>query len=374
MTAILGVAAVLVLVPVLLALLTRVFVARTEARHPPIGEMVDCGGVRLHALRVAGRGDESSGDESGKDGGGEVPLLFIHGASGNLLDQYHAFAASLPPGRLALFVDRPGQGHSERGGPENDTPDGQADALARLLDAWRIDRVVVIGHSYGGAVAAAFALRHPARTAGLVLVSAATHPWPGGRTSWYYEWLAAHPRLGRLFAETLLVPLGLRRMDCALGGVFSPQPVPDDYDLRSGTALAIRPRAFLANARDVTSLHGHFGRTAPRYGEIGAPTIIITGDEDAIVHGPWHSEPMSLAVRGSRLVVVPGLGHKPDYYATGLVLEAARAVTHGTVSRFTPAIPAVPRARPAPRPETVEDGLETTPGTAALVPSKVESR
>ena len=364
MTAVLGglaatLALVLLLAPLLLVLLTRIFVARTERRHPPAGEMVDCGGLRLHALRVRG-------GEAGDPATNEPPILFIHGASGNLLDQYHAFAASLPPGRLGLFVDRPGQGHSARGDARNDTPGGQADVLARLLDAWSIERVVVVGHSYGGAVAASLALRHPKRTAGLVLVSAATHPWPGGKTSWYYEWLATHPRLGRLFAETLLVPLGLRRMDCALNGVFSPQPVPRDYYERSGTALAIRPRAFLANARDVTRLHDYFGRTAPHYGDIEAPTVIVTGDEDAIVHGPWHSEPMSLAVPGSRLVVVPGLGHKPDYYATGLVMQAVHAVGAGDALGFDPSIPSVPRARPVPLPETFEDGLETTPGTAAL--------
>ena len=337
-----------------LVLFTRLYVWRTERRHPPIGEMVEVNGARLHALRV---GDPEPG---------VPPLVFIHGASGNLLDQFHAFASHRPPDRAAIFFDRPGQGYSERGGATNDTPDGQADVLCALLDLWGIERAVVVGHSYGGAVAASFALHHPERTAGLLLVSAATHPWPGGKTSWYYELMRRRPWLARVFAQTLLVPLGLNRMNCALNGVFSPQPVPSDYYERSATALAIRPAAFLANARDVTSLYDYVTAIAPRYKEIGAPTIIITGDEDAIVHGPWHSEPMHCALPHNRLVVVPGLGHKPDYYATGLVLEAIEAVTNGDLTGFAPTLPSPPRrAVPVP-PERIEDGIETTPGTAEL--------
>ena len=342
------------LIVLALALFTRAYVWRTERCHPPVGEMVEVNGLRLHALRV------------GEPKPDVPPLVFIHGASGNLHDQFHAFASHLPLGREAIFLDRPGQGHSERGGEVNDTPAGQADTLAALLDAWHIDRAVVVGHSYGGAVAASFALRHPERTAGMVLVSAATHPWPGGKTSWYYELMRRRPWLAHVFAQTLLVPLGLRRMDCALNGVFSPQPVPNSYYERSATALAIRPAAFLANARDVTSLYRYFTAVAPRYEEIEAPTVVITGDEDAIVHGPWHSEPMHRALPHSRLVVVPGLGHKPDYYATNLVLKGIEAVTKSALADFKPTVPVPPRrAVPVP-PEAIEDGIETTPGTAEL--------
>ncbi len=99
-------------------------------------------------------------------------------------------------------MDRPGYGYSDRGGPENDTPAGQADAIARLLDKKGIDRAIIVGHSLGGAIAASFGVRHPDKTAGLLFLSAATHPWNGG-VDWYYD-LAAAPVVGSLFRYTLL--------------------------------------------------------------------------------------------------------------------------------------------------------------------------
>ena len=60
--------------------------------------------------------------------------------------------------------------------------------LQTVLDAAGIDRAVILGHSAGGVVAMQFALDHPARTAGLVLVGTASecnqgapvHQLPGG--------------------------------------------------------------------------------------------------------------------------------------------------------------------------------------------------
>ena len=349
-----------------LALLTRLYVRHVERRHPPQGEMIDVGGYRLHVMTLGAPTAAENGAAA------RAPLVFVHGASGNLSDQLSAFASLCEPDRLNIFVDRPGHGHSERGPSENDTASGQARTLAGLLDRLSVERAVLVGHSYGGAVAAAFAVLHPERTAGLVLLSPATHPWPGGKTSWYYEF-AARPLIGWLFAQTLLVPLGLRRMSCALSGVFSPQPVPPGFLERSASALAIRPGQFLANASDVTCLHDDLYRLSFGYPQIEVPTVIITGDEDAIVHGPWHAEPMSLQVWGSRLLVVPGLGHKPDHVLPDLVMDAVSAVDEGRQLLFDPPLPELERVAPAPAPN--EAGLETTPeSVAALRSAKAVAR
>ncbi len=85
-----------------------------------------------------------------------------------------------------LFLDRPGHGFSERGGPQNDYPDGQADAIAALMKKRGIKKAIIVSHSFGGAVAATFALNHADMVAGLVFLSPATHPWPGG-IEWYYK-------------------------------------------------------------------------------------------------------------------------------------------------------------------------------------------
>lgn len=279
------------------------------ARYPNIGEMIDIGGFRLNSVHVP---RPATADLP--------PLLFIHGASGNLRDPMAAFLKPLEGRAEMLFVDRPGHGYSERGDDANLTPDGQSDAIARLLDKRGIARVIVIGHSFGGATTASFALRHKDKVLGLVFLSPATHPWPGG-IDWYYG-LANTPYLGPLFCNTLALPAGLFRIEKGVETVFHPNPVPEGYLEKAAIPLVLRPANFCNNARDVANLLVHVRKTQPHYREITVPTVIITGDSDEIVYEELHSLGMNRDIKASELVWVRGLGHKPDYVATDLAIAA----------------------------------------------------
>jgi pimeloyl-ACP methyl ester carboxylesterase len=282
---------------------------RFARRFPNIGELIDIGGYRMNSVHVPAGGQADL-----------LPVVFIHGASGNLLDQLHAFAPALDGRAEMLFVDRPGHGYSERGGPENDLPDGQADAIAKLMGKRGIRRAVIVGHSFGGAIAASFALNHPDKTAGLVLLAPATHPWPGG-IDWYYR-LTALPFVGWLFAHTLVTPLGQRRIEGGTHSIFSPNPRPTDYIDKTGPHLVLRPSTFLSNARDIANLHAYLTATAPRYREIAAPTVIITGDSDRIVLADIHSRGLARDIPGAELLWIGNLGHKPDYVVTDVIVAA----------------------------------------------------
>jgi pimeloyl-ACP methyl ester carboxylesterase len=283
------------------------------ARYPNIGELIDIGGFRLNSLHVP------------RPETADLPaLLFIHGASGNLRDPMAAFRKPLEGRAEMLFVDRPGHGYSERGDDSNLTPDGQADAIARLLDKRGIGKVIVIGHSFGGATTAALALRHPDRVLGLVFLSPATHPWPGG-VDWYYD-AANVPYLGRLFCNTLTLPAGLMRIDRGVESVFHPNRVPAGYLDDAAIPLVLRPDNFCNNARDVANLLVYVRNTQPHYREITKPTVIITGDSDEIVYEELHSLGLNRDIKGSDLVWVKGLGHKPDYVATDLAVAAIEKV------------------------------------------------
>jgi pimeloyl-ACP methyl ester carboxylesterase len=170
-------------------------------------------------------------------------------------------------------------------------------------------------------VAAAFALDHPERTAGLVLVSAASHPWPGGATSWYYR-LAALPNLGPVFCALAALPAGLARIGAATRSVFSPNPVPEGYVRRAAIMLVLRPAAFRANAIDVDGLYAHVASAAPRYPSIDTPTVVISGDSDTVVYEEVHSLGLARDIPGAELAWVRNLGHKPDWIAPELVVAA----------------------------------------------------
>jgi pimeloyl-ACP methyl ester carboxylesterase len=78
--------------------------------------------------------------------------------------------AALPQDREMITVDRPGYGASE---PEGCVPDirDQAAALAPLLDGPRGQKIMLIGQSYGAAIATLMAAARPGRVASMVLMS-----------------------------------------------------------------------------------------------------------------------------------------------------------------------------------------------------------
>ena len=261
-------------------------------------------------------------DRPGTDAGA-VPLLFIHGASGNGRDPALAFSSRLRRHR-AVFVDRPGQGGSTRLGREDAAPDVQAGVLAEVLERLDIARAVVIGHSWGGSVAAALAVVRPDRVAGLAFLAPATHPWPGGVDATYR--IATAPIIGRIFSGLVAPLVGPLLVEGAIRSVFRPDPVPHDYGAAIEARLLLRPAAFRANAEDVADLHGHVTRLSPRYREIAVPTVVVTGDRDPIVLREIHSVGLARDIGGARLVVLPGIGHMPHHVATERVVAEIAAL------------------------------------------------
>lgn len=283
-----------------------------ERTHPNIGELTDIGYL-INAVHVP-RPDSAD----------LPPLVFLHGASGNLLDQVGAFLEPLSGRAEMLFVDRPGHGYSERGGPENDLPSGQADAIAALMEKHGIEKAIIVGHSFGGAIAAAFGVRHPDKTAGLLFLAPATHPWPGG-IDWYYH-AATAPIVGWIFNHAFVVPLGLLKLERGTINVFHPNQRPVDYVAKTGPSLVLRPDTFHHNASDLARLLSYLKVQSPSYARITAPTVIITGDSDAIVWEHLHSQGLARDIPGSELVKIRGVGHKPDYLATDVAIAALEKI------------------------------------------------
>lgn len=293
-----------------LALLTAVASVLIARAHPPKGQFVPVDGGRLHVDQL---GDLSS----------QTAVVLIHGASGNMEDMRIALGEILAPRYRTILIDRPGRGWSEAA-MEMSSPQRQADAVAQALAKLGVRRAIVVGHSLGGATAAAFAIRHPAMTAGLVLLSPTSHPWEGG-ISWYYT-LATTPLLGPLFAHTMVLPLGALLAGHATGAVFAPQEPPENHVRRSATHLVLRPSAFIANARDVTELKDNLARLVPLYPQITAPTVILIGERDITVSNDIHATALASLIPEARLEILPGVGHVPHHARPDRVLAAVEEV------------------------------------------------
>ena len=66
-------------------------------------------------------------------------------------------------------------------------------------------------------------------------------------------------------------------------------------------------------------------RQSPRYGEIAAPTVIVTGDRDTIVSPTIHSRALAATLPHAKLIVLPGVGHVVQHVAAELVAESRLA-------------------------------------------------
>ena len=111
--------------------------------------------------------------------------------------------------------------------------------------------------------------------------------------------------------------------------MFLPQTMPDGFVKNTATPLLLRPREFIANARDLVTLKAAVAEQAPRYAEIKAPVTIITGDADKTVSTNIHSRPFAATAPNAKLIVLPGVGHMVQQAAPDLVIAEIEAMIGG---------------------------------------------
>lgn len=303
----------LVVVIGLVALLGATFIGTRliERGYPPMGHFVEVDGGRLHVVEM-GAPDAP-------------PVLLLHGASGNLGDLKLALGDRLAERYRVILIDRPGHGWSDR--PQGDagaSPATQAALIHQAMTRIGVRRPIVLGHSWSGALATAYALAFPDDVGGLVLLAPVTHRWPGGIGA--INHVIAAPLIGPLIAYTLIMPSGYLLLAPGTNSVFAPQAPPPDYAARTGVAMLLRPREFIANARDLDVLKECVTRQSPRYGEIKVPVSIVAGDRDPIVYTDVHSRAIARQLPQARLTVLPGIGHMVHYAAPDEVIRAVDEV------------------------------------------------
>jgi pimeloyl-ACP methyl ester carboxylesterase len=227
--------------------------------------------------------------------GARPPLVFVHGAGGNLM--HWPGEMRRLPGHMVYALDLPGHGKS--GGAGRAEIGAYADVVRGFAEALELVSFVLAGHSMGGAIALEFALRSPARLAGLILVGTgarlrvAPEILTGirddfrGTTELLAQWAHGEhvdPNLLRLYTRRL------REVD--------PQTLRTDF---------LACDAFDRRA-DVS--------------RIMTPTLIVCGDADRMTLVKF-SQFLHEQIAGSQLIIVPGAGHM-------VMLEQPAAVTGAT--------------------------------------------
>ena len=161
------------------------------------------------------------------------------------------------------------------------------------------------------------------------MLAPVAYPWPGGVGR--YNRLIATPVIGPLLAYTITLPIGLLLAEPGARGVFLPQTMPAGFVKNTATPLLLRPREFIANARDLVTLKAAVAKQAPRYAEIKAPVTIITGEADKTVSTNIHSRPFAAAAPNVKLIVLPGIGHMVQNAVPDLVIDEVEAMISAMV-------------------------------------------
>ncbi|HEX4806148.1 MAG TPA: alpha/beta hydrolase, partial [Conexibacter sp.] len=249
-------------------------------------------------------------------------VVLLHGLPGTA-DDFDAVTARLP-GVHTIALDRPGFGFSSGGyHPLGE----QLATLDRLLARLGVrGPVVLVGHSYGGTLALAYAEERPRRVRGLVLVDAAAM----GRRSSAFE--RAQSRLVQVLSWPVVRPLAdatfsqlLRTASAEQGDAraFEPGAVDPAHERRL-LALNMRRDDLAAYAGEQLHADGVIEGVDARVAEIAAPAVVIQGARDQLVPARY-GRALAAALPHARLALVSG-GHMAPYVHPALVAAAVRAL------------------------------------------------
>jgi pimeloyl-ACP methyl ester carboxylesterase len=251
--------------------------------------------------------------ESGDPAG--TPVLLLHGYT----DSWRSFEPVLPhlPGSLrAIALSQRGHGDADRPAAGYRAAHLAAD-LAALADVLGLGPAIVVGNSMGAQVAQRFAIDHPERTLGLVLIGAFTTL--RGNSAVQALWDGAvstltdriDPGFVREFQESMLA-----------------RPVPAAFlDTVVRESLKVPARVWRA------ALEGQMEDDAtPELGRVTAPTLILWGDKDAIAPRE-DQEVLAAAIPDARLEVYAGAGHAPHWEEPARVAADIASFAAGLVGK-----------------------------------------
>ena len=229
-------------------------------------------------------------------------IVLLHGSNADL-HTWQPWVDRLKDRYRLIRLDQRGHGLTGAA-PGGYDADAFAGDIGKLADALKLDRFVLAGNSMGGANAARFAMRHPERLAGLVLIDAGGAPVKregGGNLAFT---VLRMPVIGPIASQMMQRPLVERslRQSVANQAIVTPAAIDRYWELARlpGNRQATRERFALPWTQFA-------GADVAR---IAVPTLVMWGEEDSLIPfaaGRWYVDTLPNA----RLVSYPGIGHLP---------------------------------------------------------------
>ena len=253
------------------------------------------------------------------------PLVLVHGGTGLDHTYFRPWLDPLGEQAQLIFYDLLGNGRSSR--PESFegiTMESWADDIDALRAYLGHEKIILLGHSFGGFIAQVYALRHPDRLIGLILSDTAP-------ALDYPEVIGANAQARGTPEQVQMVGSGLS----------NPAALEDDAAWREAwkVILPLYFHTYNPQVAEVMDEKTHYsGRgfshgftyclptynVAPRLGEITAPTLLLSGQDDWITPPAYGVERIHAAVPNSTKVIFENSGHFPFIEEQAQFLSAVK--------------------------------------------------
>jgi proline iminopeptidase len=236
-----------------------------------------------------------------------MPVVVIHGGPGHSSDSFRGSLDPLADEYRVIYYDQRGSGHSQiKPDPRQYTVELLVEELESLRrQVFRAERMILVGHSAGGAIAQRYALAHPEHVEKLVLVSS----------------IPANNNIGNRFLWNVFSPALL-----VLGGGIPP-PDAEEADAWFGRLMLETSvlRLFDPSRRDLLEGSGYISFATWRevsrsmagsdlledLAQLETQSLVVYGEADSGATGVDVATALCQALPRCRLVAFEASGHWP---------------------------------------------------------------
>jgi pimeloyl-ACP methyl ester carboxylesterase len=273
-------------------------------------------------------------------GSGPV-VVMIHGNAGSVDDFDFKRLGLLCRDHRVVAVDRPGHGKSDRPKGTAATLLFQTQLLHETLAHLGLTRPVLVGHSWGAALALSYAVEYPKELSAIVLLAPAAYP--DEKENQFLRAVLLTPVIGDVSLTVGRLVFGKLILKKELKRAFYPDTVTDDY-LRHASSLWLHHKQLRAYFEDEFSLNKDLTVISKHYPDIRIPVVIVTGDQDKVVSAKNNAYRLQGSIAQSQLIELKNTGHQVPQTHPESIYSALSLTTNSSSPRHS-SEPAAPSYR-----------------------------
>ena len=304
-----------------------------ERSTPRRGRFLRVGDSTLHVI------DTEAPQTQAEPRNASRPVVLLHGTFGSTYDFTLApLWEELTATRRVIAFDRAGLNYSRRPEGVQMTPGDHAAVLAPLLKQLRVERPILVSHSSGGAVAAAFALDHAREAVHdcslLLMAPVVYHEEDAGPAMLPLGSLRVldEPRLGPMLSRTAVPVSGAVATPIMARRAFHPQAVPPAFE-RYASLVPRLPESVRNEVRDLLAFGTFMRAIEHRMPRLHQRVEILAGVKDQLSSLPDQAARLAKELPDANLAIIDHGGHMLHVTHPKAVMAAIHRLDAATAER-----------------------------------------